>query len=117
MILDLFNSSTQANLEAALGGESMANRKYLFFADVTKLFRDTAARETEDTFAHLRRLHPELVVSDPSALSDDDKQVLLSRCIELAIEGETYEFTTMYPEFAAQARNDRDHEAEAEFKE
>ena len=115
--MDLFNSSTQANLEAALGGESMTNRKYLFFAEVSKLFRDTAARKTEDTFAHFRLLHPELVFDDPSALSDDDKQALLTRCLELAIEGETYEYTTMYPEFAAQARNDRDHEAEAEFKE
>ena len=124
--MDLFNPSTQANIEAAFGGESMANRKYLFFADVAKklgrsdlakLFRDTAAQETEHAFAHFRLLHPELVVSDPSALSDDDKQALLSRCLELAIEGETYEYTTMYPEFADQARNDRDQGAEAEFNE
>jgi rubrerythrin len=30
------SQGTQANLEAAFGGESMANRKYLFFADVAK---------------------------------------------------------------------------------
>ena len=42
---------------------------------------------------------------------------MLRRCLELAIEGETYEFTTMYPEFAAQARSDRDHGAETEFAE
>ena len=34
--MDLSNPATQANLEAAFGGESMANRKYLFFADVAK---------------------------------------------------------------------------------
>ena len=58
--MDLSKPSTQANLEAAFGGESMANRKYLFFADVAKklgrsdlakLFRDTAAQETEHAFA------------------------------------------------------------------
>ena len=66
------------------------------------MFRDTAAQETEHAFAHFRLLHPELVVNDPEQLSDKEKQAILSRCLELAIEGETYEYTTMYPEFAAQ---------------
>ena len=114
--MDLSKPSTHANLEAAFGGESMANRKYLFFSevakqlghkDLAKLFRDTAAQETEHAFAHFRLLHPELVVNDPEQLSDKEKQAILSRCLELAIEGETYEYTTMYPEFAAQARQDR----------
>jgi len=124
--MDLSKPATQANLEAAFGGESMANRKYLFFADVArqignrelaKLFRDTATQETEHAFAHFRLMHPELVVDDPDSLSDAQKQAVLSRCLELAIEGETYEYTTMYPEFAAQARADRDSGAEAEFNE
>jgi len=124
--MDLSNPATQANLEAAFGGESMANRKYLFFADVAKqlgnaelarLFRDTANQETEHAFAHFRLLHPELVVNDPAALSESQKQAILSRCLALAIEGETYEYTTMYPEFAAQARADRDGAATAEFEE
>ena len=124
--MDLSKPRTQANLEAAFGGESMANRKYLFFSDVAKtlgntelarLFRDTANQETEHAFAHFRLMHPELVVDDPATLSGDQKQAILSRCLELAIEGETYEYTTMYPEFAAQARSDRDNGAEAEFNE
>ena len=124
--MDLSKPGTHANLEAAFGGESMANRKYLFFADVArqlghgelaKLFRDTAAQETEHAFAHFRLLHPELVIDDAAGLSDAQKQAILSRCLELAIEGETYEFTTMYPEFAAQARAERDAGAEAEFGE
>jgi rubrerythrin len=124
--MDLSKPSTQANLEAAFGGESMANRKYLFFADVAKklghnalakLFRETAAQETEHAFAHFRLLHPELVIDEASSLSDEQKQGMLRRCLELAIEGETYEYTTMYPEFAAQALQDRDRGAEAEFAE
>ena len=124
--MDLSNPSTHANLEAAFGGESMANRKYLFFADVAKklgntelakLFRDTANQETEHAFAHFRLLHPELVIDDPDALSAEQKQAALTRCLQLAIEGETYEYTTMYPEFAAQARNDRDAAAATEFDE
>ena len=124
--MDLTNPGTQANLEAAFGGESMANRKYLFFAEVAKqlgnqdlarLFRDTANQETEHAFAHFRLLHPELVVADPDALSPEEKGVILARCLELAIEGETYEYTTMYPDFAAQARADRDAEAADGFEE
>ena len=64
--IDLSKPSTHANLEAAFGGESMANRKYLLFSevakqlgrkDLAKLFRDTAAQETEHAFAHFRLLH------------------------------------------------------------
>ncbi len=123
--MDLSKPSTAANLEAAFGGESMANRKYLFFAavaqqlgnkELARLFKDTANQETEHAFAHFRLLHPELVINDPDALSDAEKQTVLSRCLELAIEGETYEYTTMYPQFTAQAVADRDSGAAAEFQ-
>ena len=74
----------------------MANRKYLFFADVAKqlghndlakLFRETAAQETEHAFAHLHLLHPELVIGDAAKLSDDQKNAILKQCLNLAIEG------------------------------
>ena len=106
--MDLSNSNTAKNLEAAFGGESMANRKYLFFAEVTrqlgmselsKLFKDTANQETEHAFAHFRLMHPELVVDDASSLTEEQKKAIASRCLELAVEGETYEYETMYPEF------------------
>ena len=51
--MHLSKPSTRANLETAVGGESMANRKYLFFSevakqlddkDLAKLFRNTAAQ-------------------------------------------------------------------------
>ncbi|WP_013323477.1 rubrerythrin family protein [Gloeothece verrucosa] len=123
--MDLSNSNTLKNLEAAFGGESMANRKYLFFADVvqklgfselSKLFKETANQETQHAFAHFSLLHPELVVTNAAALSDEEKQKIAARCLELAIEGETYEYTTMYPEFAAAAKEDKDESAAAEFE-
>ena len=107
--MDLSKPSTHANLEAAFGSESMPNRKYLFFSevakqlghkDLTKLFRDTAAQETEHAFAHFRLLDPEWVVNYPEQLN-----------------GETYKHTLMYPEFAAHARQERDSGAAAEFAE
>lgn len=120
------SSNTAKNLESAFGGESMANRKYLFFAEVTrklgmnelsKLFRETANQETEHAFAHFRLLHPELVVDDVESLSEEQKKSIASRCLQLAIEGETYEYTTMYPEFRQQAVADRDETAIQEFAE
>ncbi len=120
------NSNTIKNLEAAFGGESMANRKYLFFADiarklgfaeVSKLFRETANQETEHAFAHFRLLHPELAFDDAEKLSEVQKKAIVAKCLELAVEGETYEYLTMYPEFAEQARLDRDNKAIAEFEE
>ncbi|MGK7881133.1 MAG: rubrerythrin family protein [Crocosphaera sp.] len=124
--MNLSNKNTAKNLEAAFGGESMANRKYLFFAEVTrklglkelsKLFKETANQETEHAFAHFRLLHPELVIDDPSELTDEQKKEIAARCLELAIAGETYEYTTMYPDFADAAKKDRDQDAVAEFEE
>lgn len=123
--MDLSNNNTAKNLEAAFGGESMANRKYLFFAEVTKklglkelskLFKETAQQETEHAFAHFRLIHPELNVEDPTSLTEEQKKEIASRCLELAIEGETYEYTTMYPEFAEAAKKDRDSDAVEEFE-
>ncbi|MEB3219066.1 MAG: rubrerythrin family protein [Nostocales cyanobacterium 94392] len=123
--MNLSNSNTAKNLEAAFGGESMANRKYLFFAEVTKnlgmselskLFKDTANQETEHAFAHFRLMHPELVIDDAKSLTEQEKKVIAARCLELAVEGETYEYEIMYPGFTEQAREDRDSKAVAEFE-
>ncbi|GAB1544925.1 hypothetical protein NUACC21_76010 [Scytonema sp. NUACC21] len=123
--MDLSNSNTAKNLADAFAGESMANRKYLFFAEVTrqlgmselsKLFRETANQETEHAFAHFRLMHPELVVDDVASLTPEQKKAIAARCLELAIEGETYEYTVMYPEFTDAARADRDTKAVVEFE-
>ncbi len=123
--MDLSNSNTAKNLGEAFAGEAMANRKYLFFAEVTrqlgmnelsKLFRETANQETEHAFAHFRLMHPELVVDDVASLTQEEKKAIAARCLELAIEGETYEYTTMYPGFAEQARAEGDRQAVVEFE-
>lgn len=124
--IDLSQATTLQNLVAAFGGEAMANRKYLFFAEVArklgyaeiaKLFKETAEQETAHAFAHFTLLHPELVVSDPTALGEDQKKAIVAQCLALAIEGETYEYTTMYPEFTEMAIAERDAAAAAEFQE
>ena len=86
-------SITIKNLESALAGESQAHIKYRYFAkiareegfeDVAKHFEHTADQELLHAWGHL-----ELLIGKPST----------RECLEKAIEGETYEFTTMYPDF------------------
>jgi rubrerythrin len=88
-------SITIKNLEAAFAGESMAHIKYRYFAKIAraqgdeataKVFEDTAAQEVEHAFGHLDLLYP------PTQLTP-------AKALELAIAGETYEYTEMYPDF------------------
>ena len=90
-------SVTLKNLESALAGESQAHVKYRYFAkiaraegyeEVAKHFEHTADQELLHARGHL-----ELLVGKPST----------KQCLEMAIEGETHEFTTMYPTMQAEA--------------
>jgi rubrerythrin len=104
-------SITLQNLESALAGESMAYTKYMYFAriaredgfeDVAKHFEHTAAQELKHAWGHL-----ELLIGRPST----------KVCLEKAIEGETYEYTTMYPQFERQAKAEHNIESVREFNE
>jgi len=104
-------SLTLQNLEGALAGESMAHIKYRYFAkiareegfeDVAKHFEHTADQEIKHAWGHL-----ELLIGKPST----------RECLEKAIEGETYEYTEMYPKFEQQAKAESNIEAVKEFNE
>ena len=103
-------SITIKNLESALAGESQAHVKYRYFAkiaraegfeEVAKHFEHTADQEILHAWSHL-----ELLVGRPDT----------RRCLEMAIEGETYEFTTMYPDFEREAVFEGNNEAAQEAK-
>lgn len=103
-------SITIKNLESALAGESMAHIKYRYFAklaraegfeEVAKHFEHTADQEILHAWGHL-----ELLIGKPNT----------RKCLELAIEGETHEFTSMYPTFKEQAAQEG-HTAVIEFQE
>lgn len=90
-------SVTLKNLEGALAGESMAHIKYRYFAkiareegfeDVAKHFEHTADQEIKHAWGHL-----ELLIGKPST----------KECLQKAIDGETYEYTEMYPRMQAEA--------------
>jgi rubrerythrin len=113
-------SKTSINLASAFAGESQAFQKYMFFSklckqlgfdDIAKLFRDTANQELEHAGSHFSLLHPELVVPDASVLTKDQKKELVAKCLEMAVAGETEEYTNMYPEMLAQAKLDKDQNA------
>lgn len=104
-------SLTMQNLESALAGESMAHIKYRYFAriaraegfeDVARHFEETADQEIKHAWGHL-----ELLVGKPDT----------RKCLELAIAGETHEYTEMYPKFEYQARAEQNVEAVKEFNE
>jgi len=103
-------SVTLKNLESALAGESMAHIKYRYFAkiareegfeDVAKHFEHTADQEIKHAWSHL-----ELLIGKPST----------KECLQKAIDGETYEYTEMYPQFEAIAVSEGNLHAEKEMR-
>jgi rubrerythrin len=105
----LKGTKTHGNLKTAFAGESQANRRYLYFArradiegypDVGGLFRDTSEAETGHAFGHLDFLKEagDPVTEVPIGSTEQN--------LKSAIEGETYEFTEMYPGFARAARDE-----------
>lgn len=90
-------SITIKNLESAFAGESQAHIKYRYFAriaraegheEIAKHFEHTADQELLHAFGHL-----ELLIGKPTT----------KHCLEMAIEGETHEYTSMYPKMQEEA--------------
>lgn len=102
-------SKSKENLKAAFAGESQANRKYLAFAkkadeegypQIAKLFRAAAAAETVHAHNHLR------VMGGIKSTAEN---------LQEAINGETYEFNEMYPEFLKVAAEEGENQASWSF--
>lgn len=102
-------SMTSDNVMAAFGGESQANRKYLFFAEqaekdglkqVARLFRAAADAETAHARNHLR------VAGGIKSTKEN---------LQAAVGGEHHEFTEMYPGFIKQAESEGATKAKDSF--
>ena len=109
MAKSLKGTKSHENLKGAFADESQANRRYLYFAraadiegypDIDGLFRDTSEAETGHAFGRLDFLKE---VGDPVT---DVPFGSTEKNLKPAIEGETYEYTEMYPGFAKTARQD-----------
>jgi len=101
--------TTKENLKDAFAGESQANNKYLAFAkkaerdgftNIARLFRTTAEAERIHSEGHLKAL--EGIGSTAENL-------------QTAIDGETYEYTEMYPPMLEQAETEN-NKAKRMFK-
>ncbi len=102
-------ATTNENLKEAFAGESQANQKYRAFAkkaeregfvNIAKLFRTTAEAESIHAEGHLKALE------EIASTADN---------LQAAIDGETFEFTTMYPPMVDKAIEDG-HKAKTMFK-
>ncbi len=98
--MDIKGTKTEKNLEAAFAGESMARNKYTYFASVAKkegyeqiaaIFEETANNEKE---------HAKLWFKALGELGDTKVNLLH------AAEGEHYEWTDMYENFAKDAEEE-----------
>ena len=105
----LAGTKTEDNLKAAFAGESQANRRYLFFAqkadvegynDTAAVFRSTAEGETGHAFGHLEYLSE---TGDPATGEPSGDT---GSSLKAAIDGETHEYTDMYPGMARTARDE-----------
>ncbi len=106
-------SVTVKNIESAFAGESMAHIKYMYFARVcraagdettAKVFEETAAQEVMHAFGHLDLLYPK-------------DEMTPAKCLEMAIAGETHEYTEMYPSFRHMAEQEKNEAAVREIDE
>ena len=99
---ELKGTKTEANLQTAFAGESMARNKYTYYASkakkdgyvqIGKLFEETANNEKEHAKIWFKLLHGGEMPDTAANLLD-------------AAEGENYEWTDMYAGFAVEAREE-----------
>lgn len=102
---DLKGTKTEANLLAAFAGESQARNKYTYFASkakkdgyvqIAKIFEETAENEKE----HAKIWYKLLNNGIGSTVEN----------LKAAAEGESFEWTDMYVQFAKEAREEGFHE-------
>ena len=110
--MDFKGSKTEANLATAFAGESMARNKYTYFASVAKkagyeqiaaIFLETADNEKEHAKLWFKALH-------------DGEMPDVLNALRMAAEGENYEWTEMYREFAETAEAEGFKQLAAQFK-
>lgn len=99
---DIKGSKTEANLLAAFAGESQARNKYTYYASKAKkdgyvqiahIFEETAANEKEHAEIWFKLLHGGSMPDTAANLKD-------------AADGENYEWTDMYAQFAKDAKEE-----------
>ena len=99
--MELKNSKTEANLQKALAGESIARNRYTYFAQTA---RENGRPEIAEAFEQMARnemTHAKFWFERLYGKPEDVKD-----CLTQAAQGEYAEWREMYPEFARQAREE-----------
>lgn len=101
--------TTKENLKEAFAGESQANQKYRAFAKKAERDGFPNIAKLFNTAAEAERIHAEGHLGALDGIGSTVEN------IKAAIDGETYEYTSMYPPMLAQAETDN-HKAKRMFK-
>ncbi len=88
-------SVTIQNLESAFAGESMAHIKYRYFAKLCRAMGDEATAQVFEATAEQEILH----AFGHADLLFPPANMTVAKALQMAIDGETYEYTEMYPSF------------------
>ena len=111
MAKSIKGTRTEESLKEAFAGESQANRRYLYFAnmadiagagDVAAVFRSTAEGETGHAHGHMEYL----IEGGAGEPGTGMPAKTVTEALEAAISGETHEYTDMYPGMAKIARDE-----------
>jgi rubrerythrin len=111
MAKSIKGTRTEESLKEAFAGESQANRRYLYFAnmcdiagagDVAAVFRSTAEGETGHAHGHMEYL----IEGGAGEPGTGMPAKTVTEALEAAISGETHEYTDMYPGMAKVARDE-----------
>lgn len=97
---------TSVVLMKAFAGESMARNKYEYFAKVAQKegYRDIA--EHFQRAANNEKMHAKLELKAYNVLNYDKEFGNTSENLQYAIDGESYENLTMYPDFSKVAKDE-----------
>ena len=107
--MELKGSKTEQNLLAAFAGESQARNKYTYFASVAKKEGYEQISEIFNKTAENEKEHAKLWFKYLGGIGTTKENLLH------AAEGENYEWTDMYAEFARVAKEEGFNEIAAKF--
>ena len=103
-------SKTEENLKAAFAGESQARNKYTYWAKVAR----------KEGYHYIADIFEETAANEMQHAKDEFKLLggigTTAENLRAAMEGEDYETTTMYPDFARDAEEEGNKEAARLFK-
>ena len=98
--MSIKGTQTEKNLLAAFQGESMARNKYTFFAQRAKQENHPEIAALFDSLSTNEAMHGKLLYQKLMGIGNTTEN------LQAAASGEYGEWSSMYPEFAAQARQE-----------